>query len=221
LAEKEGQLNLRPGKRFVQVDRPAAELSGVRPGAPEPSAERWAAIDFETANYESDSACALGVALVDEGQVSGTFYSLIRPPRMDFVPRFIDIHRIEPEQVESAPSFAQVWEQVAELVAGRTLLAHNARFDKGVLRACLDHYAMEKPRQRFGCTVELARAVWPGSTTYKLSAVAERLAIPLQHHQAESDAIASARIGLEALRETGLSSLDEIVEKTRFRFSAL
>ncbi|HJO06681.1 MAG TPA: 3'-5' exonuclease [Chloroflexota bacterium] len=214
-------MNLRPRKRFVQVDRPAAELSGVRPGAPEPGAERWAAIDFETANHESNSACALGVAFVDEGQVSGTFYSLIRPPRMDFVPRFVDIHGIDPEQVESAPTFAQVWEQVAELMAGRTMLAHNASFDKGVLRACLDHYAITQPGYRFGCTVQLARAVWPGSATYKLSAVAERLAIPLEHHQAESDAIASARIGLEALKETGLASLDEVVKKTRFRFSAL
>lgn len=140
---------------------------------------------------------------------------------MDFVPRFVDIHGIDPEQVESAPTFAQVWEQVAELMAGRTMLAHNASFDKGVLRACLDHYAITQPGYRFGCTVQLARAVWPGSATYKLSAVAERLAIPLEHHQAESDAIASARIGLEALKETGLASLDEVVKKTRFRFSAL
>ena len=216
-------MNLRPGKKFVNFDRPAAELSGVRPTAAEapPAAGGWAAIDFETANYQPNSACAIGVALVDDGHVSGTFYSLIRPPHIDFVPRFIDIHGITPDDVATAPTFAEVWEQVARLVAGRTLLAHNASFDRGVLRACLDHYQMARPPYRFACTVQLARAVWPGSTTYRLSAVAQRLQIPLDHHQAESDAIASARIGLAALTETGLPSLDHIVKKTRFRFTAL
>ena len=216
-------MNLRPGKRFVRVDRPAAELSGVKPddvGALSRTGS-WAAIDFETANYDANSACALGLALVDDGRVSGTFYSLIRPPQIDFVPRFIGIHGIKPEDVETAPTFAEVWEQVTKLVVGRTLLAHNARFDKGVLRACLEHYQIARPQFRFACTVELARAVWPGSSTYRLSAVAERLRIPLDHHQAESDAIASARIGLAALVETGLPSLDDVVKRTRFRFSAL
>lgn len=214
---------MRPGKDFVRVDRPAAELSGVKPDAVDAlrGAGSWAAIDFETANYDGNSACALGVALVDNGQVSGTFYSLIRPPRVDFVPRFIDIHGISPDDVETAPTFAEVWEEVARLVAGRTLLAHNASFDKGVLRACLDHYELRRPKYRFACTVQLARAVWPGSSTYRLSAVAQRLGIPLDHHQAESDAIASARIGLEALKATGLGSLEDVVKKTRFRFSAL
>lgn len=214
---------MRPGKKFVNFDRPAAELSGIKPTAARAlaAAGGWAAIDFETANYDPNSACAIGVALVDDGHVSATFYSLIRPPRIDFVPRFIDIHGITPENVAAAPTFAEVWEQVARLVAGRTLLAHNASFDKGVLRACLDHYQMARPPYRFACTVQLARAVWPGSATYRLSAVAQRLQIPLDHHQAESDAIASARIGLEALRETGLASLEDVVKKTRFRFSAL
>ena len=214
---------MRPGRKFVNVDRPAAELSGVKPAAAHtpPGAGGWAAIDFETANYDATSACALGAALVDEGRVSGTLYSLIRPPRIDFVPRFIGIHGITPDDVATAPTFAEVWEPVARLLAGRTLLAHNASFDMGVLRACLDHYRMARPPYRFACTVELARAVWPGSSTYRLSAVARRLRIPLHHHQTESDATASARIGLAALAATGLASLDDIVKKTRFRFTAL
>ncbi len=147
---------MRPGRKFVNVDRPAAELSGVKPAAAHapPGAGGWAATDFETANYDANSACALGVALVDEGRVSGTLYSLIRPPRIDFVPRFIGIHGITPDHVATAPTFAEVWEPVARLLAGRTLLAHNASFDMGVLWACLDHYRMARPPYRFACTVE-------------------------------------------------------------------
>ena len=42
---------------------------------------RFAAIDFETADYESDSACAVAVVTVENGEIADRFYRLIRPPR--------------------------------------------------------------------------------------------------------------------------------------------
>ena len=39
----------------------------------------FAAIDFETANYERTSVCSVGVVIVRDGEIVDTFYSLIQP----------------------------------------------------------------------------------------------------------------------------------------------
>ena len=50
------------------------------------------AIDFETADYGADSACAIGIAKITLGKLSETKNYLIRPPRKSFV--FTRIHGI-------------------------------------------------------------------------------------------------------------------------------
>ena len=62
--------------------------SMTRKMRPEPS--NFAAIDFETANHNRDSACAVGVAIVQAGQISSLERYLIRPPTQEF--RFTHIH---------------------------------------------------------------------------------------------------------------------------------
>ncbi len=39
----------------------------------------FAAIDFETANYERTSVCSVGVVIVRDGMIVDSFYSLIQP----------------------------------------------------------------------------------------------------------------------------------------------
>lgn len=38
----------------------------------------FAAIDFETANLERSSVCAVGIVIVRGGEITDTFYSLIK-----------------------------------------------------------------------------------------------------------------------------------------------
>ena len=52
---------------------------------PLPSTGRFAALDFETADYEPDSACALSVVVGEGGQIVRSEHWLIRPPRRYFV----------------------------------------------------------------------------------------------------------------------------------------
>ena len=39
----------------------------------------FAAIDFETANYDRSSVCSVGVVIVRDGEIVDKFYSLIQP----------------------------------------------------------------------------------------------------------------------------------------------
>jgi DNA polymerase-3 subunit epsilon len=157
---------------------------------------RFAAIDFETASHGRDSACAMGVVIVERGRIVERLYELIRPPSRQFT--FTYIHGLSWEDVKHAPSFDAVWTDIArELVGVEFLAAHNAPFDKGVLGACCATYEMPVPEQPFVCTVRLARAQWDIHPT-KLPDVCRHLGIDLRHHQADSDAEACARIVIAA-----------------------
>lgn len=157
---------------------------------------RFAAIDFETANYSADSACAVGLVIVEGGQIVDRAYSLIRPPTRQFA--FTHIHGLTWSDVRHAPTFADVWSQIrARLAGARFLAAHNAPFDRNVLSSCCDSSGVPAVRRRFVCTVQVAREVW-GIYPTKLPDVCRRLRIPLRHHQADSDAEACARIVIAA-----------------------
>ena len=157
---------------------------------------RFAAIDFETASYGRDSACALGVVIVERGRIVQRLYELIRPPTSEFT--FTYIHGLAWNDVKDASSFDVVWTDIARELSGvEFLAAHNAPFDKGVLSACCETYGLAGPEQPFVCTVRLARAQWDIYPT-KLPDVCRHLGIDLQHHQADSDAEACARIVIAA-----------------------
>ena len=157
---------------------------------------RFAAIDFETANNARNSACAVGVVIVERGRIVDRLYALIRPPSREFL--FTHIHGLSWHDVKAAQRFDTVWSEIAcELAGVEFLAAHNAPFDKGVLAACCESYDLAVPVQPFVCTVRLARAQWDIRPT-KLPDVCGYLGIDLRHHQADSDAEACAQIVIAA-----------------------
>jgi DNA polymerase III subunit epsilon len=165
-----------------------------------PAPLRFAALDFETADYGRDSACSLSIVIVENDAIIDTWTSLIRPPRRDFV--FTYLHGIAWEHVKNQPSFGELWGDIAGKLAGASFVAaHNASFDRSVLRTCCETAAIEPVKLPFVCTVKAARSIW-GFYPTTLADVCRQLRIPLRHHDAESDARACARI-LLAARERG------------------
>jgi DNA polymerase-3 subunit epsilon len=100
--------------------------------------------------------------------------------------------------VKDAPPFAEVWAQAQPILHGATtLLAHNAGFDQAVLHACCVASGLDPPSLPFDCTVRIAKRTWTQSR-YDLASLCKRLKIPLNHHDALSDAEACARIAMAA-----------------------
>jgi DNA polymerase III subunit epsilon len=158
----------------------------------------FVSLDFETADYGRDSACAIGLVRVENNQIVRSVHALIRPPRRLF--RFTDIHGITWEDVAQEPTFGDVWRTVQPLLKDvEFIAAHNASFDQGVLYACCDAHGVARPSQSFVCTVQLARKTWKIHPT-KLPNVCHYLGIDLIHHHALSDAEACARIVIAANR---------------------
>ena len=92
-------------------------------------------LDFETANYYRDSACALGLVRVENDKIVDRASFLIRPPYKYFV--FTYIHGITWEDVKNEPTFEQHWKSIKPFFEEIDFaVAHNAIFDSNVLRAC-------------------------------------------------------------------------------------
>lgn len=157
--------------------------------------ERFCAIDFETACYQRASACAVGLARIRGGEIGETCSFLIRPPRgMEIIPRFTAIHGISNEMVRDKPGFEELWPEIADFIGGDTLVAHNAPFDRSVLRGALDYWGIRAAVPPFECTLQLSRRRWPHLPRHRLDAVCSYLGIELNHHDALSDAVACGRI---------------------------
>ncbi len=158
----------------------------------------FAALDFETANRDATSVCAIGVVRVEHGAVVARHAGLVRPPTRDFC--FTDVHGIRWRDVASMPSFGEAWRSVAPLLEDAGFIAaHNAPFERRVVAACAERFDVHEPRARFECTMMLARRTW-GLRPTKLSDVAAFLGIALRHHDPLSDAEAAAQIVLAAHR---------------------
>lgn len=152
----------------------------------------YVAIDFETSAYRGACACAVGMARMENLRVADTYYSLIRPPSSRVY--FTDVHGLSWQDLKNERSFAEVWPEMAAFMAGaKYLIAHNARFDSGVLNACCEANGISAPRLPFYCTLRGARKALR-LKSYSLSAVSEYFGISLDHHHAASDARACGLI---------------------------
>ena len=179
---------------------------------------RWTAIDFETASRERASACALGLAVIEGDRIVERRDWLIQPPGNHFEPMNTRIHGIHADLVAQEPEFDELWAEIEPYLSGAVMLAHNAPFDMGVLRASLARYGLEPPRiAGYHCTVTMARRAWPRLANHQLSTVCRHCGIDLVHHEAASDACACASIALRCLAEAGEPTLDDLAKTLGLR----
>jgi len=188
-----------------------------------PERASFLAIDFETATGSPDSACSVGVAHVEGGSIIETSHVLINPgiPGPAWNPYNSRIHGISPDDVEDAADFADVWDDLTTRFAGLPLVAHNAVFDMGVIRASAESRGLQVDPIPYLCSVKLSRAAWPDMKSVRLNLVAERLGIELDHHNAESDAQACGEVTLHALDRLGADSLEVLVAERGWTWGKL
>lgn len=183
-----------------------------------------ASIDFETANHSRVSMCAASVAVFKDGELVDSPYWLVKPPKGHgfFLPEWTEsCHGLSWFDVKNAPEFSEIAdEMIGQLCDADVVIAHNASFDLGVLRAALEHFQRPQPRFQYLCTLQLARRQWPQLPNHQLSTLAAHISCDLQHHQAQSDAIAAGKIMLAVMRELQVRSAAELAHAAQVQFSS-
>jgi len=179
----------------------------------------FVAFDVETANWNRGSICAVGWAVVRDGQIVENGSQLCRPPEdlNWFVARNTAIHRITADAVSGEPSFAQVAPALIDRFAGLPVVAHNAAFDLGALRDAHDHSGIPWPSLSYGCTLIWSRRLLD-LPSHRLPVVCEHLGFPLdRHHDAGCDARAAANIALALAGKIEANCIDDLATATNGR----
>jgi len=149
-----------------------------------------------------DAITEIGAVKVRGGVVLGEFATLVDPQR-SIPPQIVQLTGITTAMVCDAPTIDAVLPMFLEFAGGAVLVAHNAGFDVGFLRAAAQRCEIRWPRPQVLCTVRLARRVLSReeAPSVRLAALARLFAVAAQPtHRALDDARATVDV-LHALIE--------------------
>ena len=154
----------------------------------------FTALDFETAQGKRWSVCQVGIVRVENAIITNEISILVQPPDNYYWENFIAIHGITPEITAKALTFDKIWHRIEPFINDRNVVAHNGfAFDFPVLEQTLHFYHVPIPTFKKHCTYCLYKS--------NLANLCEKYAIPLQHHDALSDARACALLFLKSFEK--------------------
>jgi len=146
-------------------------------------------LDLETTGLspKDDGITEIGAVILEEGQPAREWSTLVRPPK-PIPPEIARMTGITNEMVRDAPTFAEVAPQLAALLDGALMVAHNARFDYGFLKQAFARLDMPFFAPTL-CTARLARELEPDLESAGLDALSARYRLPgTDRHRALGDA---------------------------------
>lgn len=155
----------------------------------------YAIVDIETTGGSSRIEKITEIAIIqhDGEKITGEFSTLINPERN--IPYYItSLTGISNEMVEDAPRFFEVARTIVEMTEGRTMVAHNARFDYSFIREEFKSLGYNFRRNLLD-TVTLSRKLIPGHKSYSLGNICRDLGITINgRHRAAGDALATTEL---------------------------
>ncbi|SFR74036.1 DNA polymerase-3 subunit epsilon [Agromyces sp. CF514] len=183
----------------------------------------FTAIDFETANPSSASACSIGLVKVKDGVVVDRLHRYIRPPfpHDEFSEWNVRVHGITRDMVSDAAGWAELLPVFREFAGADVLVAHNAGFDMRVIAATSEAVGLEVPNHRSLCSLQVARKTYH-LDSYRLPVAAMAAGFEdFSHHDALADAEACAAIMVHAAARHDVDDLDRLAHVTRVAFGAI
>jgi DNA polymerase-3 subunit epsilon len=149
-----------------------------------------AIIDVETTGLSAsfDRIIEVGVLRVEKGEIVRTYSTLVDPERI-VSPHIQHLTGITNRDLEGAPTFRQIRDELRELLDDCIFVGHNARFDYGFVR---QEFGRENIpfTARCLCTARLSRALFPGHRRHNLDSIIERFGIACANrHRALDDAM--------------------------------
>ncbi|GAA3339897.1 hypothetical protein GCM10017714_17440 [Curtobacterium pusillum] len=177
----------------------------------------FTAIDFETANSSPASACSVGLVKVRAGKVVERASWFIRPPlgHDAFLEWNTRIHGIVESDVQHAKGWAEQYPDIVAFADGDVLVAHNARFDMGVIAGGCSATGVELAEHHSMCSLQVARKTYT-LDSYRLPMAARAAGFEgFQHHDAAADAEACAAIVVHAAGHHGAETVEALGAATR------
>lgn len=178
-------------------------LPAVKGRTDAPINGRYIIFDLETTGLSAatERIIEIGAVKVENGEILESF-DLFVDPEKAITPEITRLTSITNEMVAGAPKEADALEQFFRFCDGCDILvAHNADFDMGFLRAAIRRCGREEDPVQID-TLVMARAMYPELKKHKLDTIAERLGVTQKHHhRADDDARVLAEIFLKMVQK--------------------
>lgn len=168
-----------------------------------PEETSFTVIDFETTGLSAvkNRIIEIGMVRVEKLKIVSKFHSLLNPDT--YIPSFItQFTGISNDDVEDAPAFKDLVDEILAFTEDSVLTAHNLPFDFSFLKNELSICGYETPDFPTLCTLKLARRIFPFLKSRSLGSVAMHLKIKNSDaHRALSDAETTARILIKVIKQ--------------------
>lgn len=178
-------------------------LPAVKGRTDAPINGRYIIFDLETTGLSAatERIIEIGAVKVENGEILESF-DLFVDPEKTITPEITRLTSITNEMVAGAPKETEALEQFFRFCDGCDILvAHNADFDMGFLRAAIRRCGREEDPVQID-TLVMARAMYPELKKHKLDTIAERLGVTQKHHhRADDDARVLAEIFLKMVQK--------------------
>ena len=167
-----------------------------------------AIVDLETtgAHPAHDRVTEIAVIEAEAGEITAEWSTLVNP-ETSIPPAIQALTGITNAMVAGAPTFRELAGELHERLAGRVVVAHNARFDYGFLRGEFERAGM-RFRARTLCTVKLSRRLYPAHARHSLDSLIARHGFDCAaRHRAMGDAEVLWRFLQRAIEERGFDAV--------------
>lgn len=152
----------------------------------------YVVVDVETTGFDpvaGDRMLEISAIRTDgHGNVLSSFSSLLNPGVTDTGAEHI--HGIAPDMLKHAPTFADVFGHLAEVMHDAVFVAHHAKFDESFVAGEANMAGIELQRMPGLCTYWLAKQTLTEVSNHKLATLAQHFKIETGiAHRAYDDAL--------------------------------
>lgn len=173
--------------------------------------ENIVVFDTETTGFNprDNRIIEIGAVKIQKGEIVDRFSCFVNPETM-ISPKITQLTGINNAMVEDAETIESVLPKFLDFCGDAVLVAHNAQFDIGFIRANAQRMGLDFSPTYID-TVEMSRGALPQLSKHKLNIVAKALDINLEgHHRAVNDAEATAQIYLKLASDVKAETVDQL-----------
>ena len=161
----------------------------------------YTVVDIETTGTDvlNDKITEIGAVKIKNGNIVEQFQVLVNP-KVHISDKIVELTGIDDELVKDCPTLDMVFPDFFKFLGDSVFIAHNADFDYRFLKNAGKEFGYVI-KNDFIDTLALARKKLPQLKHHKLNVVCDHYNIVFQHHRALSDALATAEMYLELIKE--------------------
>lgn len=171
-------------------------------------------VDIETTggSYRNSRILEIAIIRFENGMITREFSTILDPET--YIPSSITaLTGIKSSDIKGMPLFADIADEISELMDNAVFIAHNVRFDYSFIKQEFANIGMNFSPKLL-CTVRLSRALYAAQKGHSLAKLIERHSIPVtERHRALEDARAMLHFTQIAFNEHGHELFNEAVSR--------